>query len=231
MYSLFLIKIAVVGSIPNKTKYGIEFCNVSKQVEKSVLTFLQYNTFPLKYLNNIYIYFRVSKKNDPTVAQFNKYPDLKHEYRSLKVGDFTWIALHKINKQELVLPYIVERKRMDDLGASIKDGRFHEQKFRLRKCGLKNVIYMVENYGSNKQVGLPVHTLMQALANTRVQDDFKVQVTDSLTHSARFLAMMTLRLTFEYKVNFLTFLLLNISCVNGVWQNSIIHFASPERGN
>ncbi|KAM3958441.1 LOW QUALITY PROTEIN: mus81 structure-specific endonuclease subunit [Aphomia sociella] len=141
-----------------------------------------------------------TKKNDPTVAQFNKYTDLKHEYRSLKVGDFTWIARSKLNKDhELVLPYVIERKRMDDLGASIKDGRFHEQKFRLKKCGLKNVIYMVENYGKNKNVGLPVQTLMQALSNTRVQDGFKVHMTDSLSNSARFLAMMTKRLTIEYK--------------------------------
>ncbi|CAH2982667.1 unnamed protein product [Chilo suppressalis] len=141
-----------------------------------------------------------SKKNDPTVAQFNKYPDMLHEYRSLKVGDFTWIARHKINRdQELVLPFIVERKRMDDLGHSIKDGRFHEQKFRLRKCGLKNVIYMVENYGSNSHCGLPIQSLMQSLANTRVQDGFKVHLTDSLSHSARFLAMMTKRITVEYK--------------------------------
>ncbi|XP_075974985.1 mus81 structure-specific endonuclease subunit [Anticarsia gemmatalis] len=142
----------------------------------------------------------LSKKNDPTVAQFNKYSDLKHEYRSLKVGDFTWIARHKEHKdQELVLPYVIERKRMDDLGASIKDGRFHEQKFRLRKCGLKNVVYMVENYGSNKHVGLPIQHLMQALANTRVQDGFKVHITGSLTDSARFLAMMTKRLTIRYQ--------------------------------
>lgn len=135
------------------------------------------------------------------MAQFNKYPNLKHEYRSLKVGDFTWIAQSKTNKnEELVLPYIIERKRMDDLGASIKDGRFHEQKFRLRRCGLENVIYMVENYGKNKHVGLPLQSLMQALANTRVQDGFKIHITDSLTDSARFLAIMTKRLTIEYKV-------------------------------
>ncbi|CAB3246865.1 unnamed protein product [Arctia plantaginis] len=141
-----------------------------------------------------------SKKNDPTVAQFNKYPDLKHEYRSLKVGDYAWIARHKVNKeQELVLPLIVERKRMDDLGASIKDGRFHEQKFRLRKCGLKSVVYMVENYGINKNVGLPIQNLMQALANTRVQDDFQVHITHSLTDSAKFLTMMTNRLAARYQ--------------------------------
>lgn len=94
---------------------------------------------------------------------------------------------------------------MDDLGASIKDGRFHEQKFRLRKCGLKRVHYLIENYGGNKNVGLPLQHLMQALANTRIQDGFKVHITDSLTNSARFLAMLTKRLTIRYKVNMLFF--------------------------
>ncbi|CAG4935713.1 unnamed protein product [Parnassius apollo] len=144
--------------------------------------------------------FILTKKNDPTVVQFKKYPNLLHEYRSLKVGDFTWIARHKNNKdQEFVLPYIVERKRMDDLAASIKDGRFHEQKFRLRRCGIENVIYMVECYGSNKNVGLPMQSLMQALANTRVLDGFTIHKTKSLAYSVRFLAMLTKRLIIRYK--------------------------------
>ncbi|KAH9640667.1 hypothetical protein HF086_010545 [Spodoptera exigua] len=142
---------------------------------------------------------QLKKKNDPTIMEFNKYPDLKHDYRSLKVGDFTWIAKHKSHpEQELVLPYVVERKRMDDLAASIKDGRFHEQKFRLRRCGLKNVIYLVEKYEKNKGLGLPLPSLLQALTNTRVQDGFKVRSTNSLNQSVRFLAMMTKRLTIRY---------------------------------
>ncbi|KAF9794373.1 hypothetical protein SFRURICE_014593 [Spodoptera frugiperda] len=141
----------------------------------------------------------LKKRNDPTIMEFNKYPDLKHDYRSLKIGDFTWIAKHKNHPdQELVLPYVVERKRMDDLAASIKDGRFHEQKFRLRRCGLKNVIYLVEKYDKNKGLGLPLPSLLQALTNTRVQDGFKVRSTNSLNQSVRFLAMMTKRLTIRY---------------------------------
>ena len=31
-------------------------------------------------------------------------------------------------RRELVLDYVIERKRMDDLCSSIKDGRFKEQK-------------------------------------------------------------------------------------------------------
>lgn len=57
---------------------------------------------------------------------------MNFEVRRLSVGDFLWICRDESNKDnELVLPYIVERKRMDDLASSIKDGRFHEQKVSL----------------------------------------------------------------------------------------------------
>lgn len=51
----------------------------------------------------------------------------KLEVRKLKVGDFAWVSRNS-KGQEVLLPYIVERKRLDDLASSIKDGRFHEQK-------------------------------------------------------------------------------------------------------
>ena len=35
---------------------------------------------------------------------------------------------------------------MDDLASSIKDGRFREQKFRLKKCGLSHPVYLVEEH-------------------------------------------------------------------------------------
>ncbi|KAJ2963579.1 hypothetical protein NQZ79_g1423 [Umbelopsis isabellina] len=50
---------------------------------------------------------------------------------ALELGDVVWIA-QKLNDQgppdDLFLDFILERKRMDDLVASIKDGRFLEQK-------------------------------------------------------------------------------------------------------
>jgi len=49
------------------------------------------------------------------------------EIRRLSVGDFAWICRDK-SGIELMLPYILERKRLDDLSGSIQDGRFHEQK-------------------------------------------------------------------------------------------------------
>ncbi|XP_065221680.1 crossover junction endonuclease MUS81 [Planococcus citri] len=122
----------------------------------------------------------------------------KFEIRHLKVGDFVWISRHK-NGKELTLPYVVERKRMDDLGGSIKDGRFHEQKFRLRQCGLHNVIYLVEKYAHENRLGLPLNTLHQAAMNTQVIDNFHVKYTGSYNHSMMYLSMMTSLLSDMFK--------------------------------
>ena len=64
---------------------------------------------------------------DATVSELSALGTL-FELRHLKVSDFTWVCRDRETGEELVLPYIVERKRMDDLAKSIRDGRFHEQK-------------------------------------------------------------------------------------------------------
>lgn len=69
------------------------------------------------------------------------------DVRALSVGDVLWVARHKKTKKEVVLNYICERKRIDDLACSIKDGRFAEQKSRLKKSGIKNIHYLVEEAG------------------------------------------------------------------------------------
>ena len=76
---------------------------------------------------------------------------IQYETRKLSIGDFVWIAKGE-NNIEVVLPYIVERKRMDDLRSSIMDGRYKEQKQRIQQCGLKNKIYLVEEIGHYKDV-------------------------------------------------------------------------------
>lgn len=124
------------------------------------------------------------------------------EVRRLSVGDFMWICRDEQNKDfELVLPYIVERKRMDDLASSIKDGRFHEQKFRLNNCGLKNKIYLIENKGNNQHIGLPLTNLLQAATNTQVQNGFTVKFTESTDDSMLYLSVMTNLLDKVYAVS------------------------------
>ena len=69
------------------------------------------------------------------VAELKK-QNLNFSVRSLKAGDFLWIAQEtedlaakaKRKPRELVLDFIAERKRGDDLAISIKDGRYTCQK-------------------------------------------------------------------------------------------------------
>lgn len=146
--------------------------------------------------------FRKSKRSlDGTIKALND-KKIDYEVRRLSVGDFMWICRDQSNKSnELVLPYIVERKRMDDLASSIKDGRFHEQKFRLTECGLANKIYLIENHGNNSHVGLPLQSLLQAATNTQIQSKFSIKFTDSVNDSIFYLSVVTTLLIKMYKVS------------------------------
>ncbi|XP_046425917.1 crossover junction endonuclease MUS81 isoform X5 [Neodiprion fabricii] len=70
---------------------------------------------------------KVQPKDDITLAELTR-AEVRFEVRNLKLGDFTWIARCKSSGFELILPHIVERKRMDDFSGSIRDGRYQEQK-------------------------------------------------------------------------------------------------------
>lgn len=89
---------------------------------------------------------------------------------------------------------------MDDLASSIKDGRFHEQKFRLSDCGLANKIYLIENRASNAHLGLPLQNLLQAATNTQVHSKFAIKFTDSINDSMFYLSVMTSLLIKMFKV-------------------------------
>ncbi|KAK3878475.1 hypothetical protein Pcinc_016893 [Petrolisthes cinctipes] len=128
-----------------------------------------------------------------------------YDVRKLNVGDFLWICRELVTngggeRREVVLPYIVERKRMDDLASSIKDGRFKEQKFRLRQGGwaASRPIYLVEEFNS-KNLSLPESTCLQAIANTQIVDEFTVKVTHDQRESAAYLTIMTRCLQSRYQ--------------------------------
>ncbi|XP_069821500.1 crossover junction endonuclease MUS81 [Dendropsophus ebraccatus] len=130
------------------------------------------------------------------------------DVRKLHIGDFMWVAQEKVQPvpgqlripqaRELALDYVIERKRMDDLCGSIIDGRFREQKFRLKRCGLRRPIYLVEDYGSAQHLSIPESTLQQAIVNTQVVDGFFVKRTKDVRESAAYLTIMTRHLQAMY---------------------------------
>ncbi|XP_046746605.1 crossover junction endonuclease MUS81 isoform X2 [Diprion similis] len=141
---------------------------------------------------------KVRPKDDMTLAELTR-SEVKFEVRNLKLGDFAWIARCKSSGEELILPHIVERKRMDDFSSSIRDGRYQEQKFRLKRSGVDNIIYLVENHGNNQHSVLPLQTLFQAATNTLIQDGFAVKYTSSHRDSMFYLASLTLMLNKIYQ--------------------------------
>ena len=72
-----------------------------------------------------------SKTNRDLIAEKLKAKGVNVETRALRLGDMCWIARRRDGvggeEDECVLDYVVERKRLDDLCSSIKDGRYTEQ--------------------------------------------------------------------------------------------------------
>jgi ERCC4-type nuclease len=103
----------------------------------------------------------------------------------LEVGDILFRL-----EGETVL--IIERKTVNDLKASICDGRGREQKARLiGSTPRQRIIYLIE--GSldktlnSKIGGIPVSTLIGSLINTQLRDGIKVYKTSTIDESAEFI--------------------------------------------
>ena len=129
--------------------------------------------------------------------------------RSLELGDAQWVAkchdpgfLARFGAEgdEIVLDWIVERKRLDDLIGSIKDGRFHEQKFRLKRSGVKKVIYIIEDITMDVATYQRYEDAVQsAIASTQMVNGYFVKRTSKMDETIKYLARMTSMLKKSYE--------------------------------
>jgi ERCC4-type nuclease len=87
---------------------------------------------------------------------------------------------------DYVLDFIVERKTADDLAASIMDGRYEEQKFRLKNCGINNVIYLVEGT-PGQYCKIPEAVLKKASIHTQIFHGFNVMRIPTIQESLKWL--------------------------------------------
>ncbi|XP_052058656.1 crossover junction endonuclease MUS81-like isoform X1 [Mytilus californianus] len=144
----------------------------------------------------------------------NLLPDLMKngincDLRELQVGDLLWLAREKPEysrnfapdhkPKELVLDYIVERKRMDDLVHSCTDGRLKDQKFRLKHCGLRCPVFLVEDHGSMQHFSIPESTIKQTMTNLTVIDGFQLKRTKGSKETVAYLTIMTRHLQRLYR--------------------------------
>ncbi|CAN1316496.1 Crossover junction endonuclease MUS81 [Linum perenne] len=107
---------------------------------------------------------------------------IKIEVRRLPVGDGIWIARHKYHFDEYVLDFVVERKNVSDLRSSIRDNRYKDQKLRLKRCGLKKLIYLVEG-DTNSCEG--AESIKTACFSTEILDGFNIQRSTSLADTLK----------------------------------------------
>lgn len=121
---------------------------------------------------------------------------VKMESRTLSCGDFIWIARPKGTNpgdrtKDLVLDYVIERKRLDDLSSSIFDGRFEQQKLRLLNSGVRRPVYLIEDIGNLRATNLTSSGLAQAVVNILTHDGIDVEKVKNAAHANDYLISMT----------------------------------------
>jgi ERCC4-type nuclease len=127
----------------------------------------------------LYLDYRESRLLEECVKLKADYPSIVVETKNLEVGDMTFSH------------YLVERKTWSDLEASIKDGRYHEQSFRLETAmsnGFK-VYYMLEGSLLTYKGSLHQDALLSAMINMTKKGFFVLQPAN-LEETARYLMRM-----------------------------------------
>ena len=117
---------------------------------------------------------------------------IQFQTENLELGDI----LFKLDNNDILL---IERKTVDDLMASIKDGRYREQKLRLLKKQNEgtHIFYLIEGsllYNKNKD------TLYSAILNTLMRDNIKIIFTGLIDETVSYLLKIESKLDF-YKNN------------------------------
>jgi len=108
--------------------------------------------------------------------------------KNLQLGDII------IKTEELEL--IIERKTIDDLASSIRDGRLREQKIRLIKnYPRKNIIYIIEgdiskNNSSMKFNKINKYTVYSSVINMLVRDNINLFMTSGIDNTIEFITML-----------------------------------------
>ena len=108
-------------------------------------------------------------------------PDIRIEQRTLPVADVIWVW-RKDKSDEYMSGYAVERKTIEDLSTSIKDGRWEEQRRRLSRApGVSSVLYLVEGdyeEAASRSPGLlPQQSIRTAVTQTELVTGFSVVTT------------------------------------------------------
>ena len=125
---------------------------------------------------------------------------IKYEIKQLDIGDI----LIYVNDKLFI---VIERKTINDLISSIMDGRYREQKLRLKALMEKHnrqlkIIYLIEGklIGKRKS-SIPNSTVWSTMCKLIMRDNFIVFRSKSIKESVNFIKTMSSKANESYKAN------------------------------
>lgn len=114
---------------------------------------------------------------------------------NLEVGDIQFVDYES---KEIII--IIERKTIADLGASIKDGRYKEQKERINHSLKKSCRKIILIEGSDMNTfGLPLSTMNSVIINTMLRDNMHIHITKNINDTIDFIDNIILQLPKYYE--------------------------------
>ena len=124
--------------------------NPENEIIKKYKAFIEKNQSK-EFTDNIILIIDLREKGanneiikDEILNLINDKKNIKVEERNLSIGDFIWIYKDTKDNEEYIIDYLIERKTLNDLASSIMDGRYTEQKYRMKNSSFKNISYLFE---------------------------------------------------------------------------------------
>lgn len=122
--------------------------------------------------------------------------EIKLDYKNLEYGDFCIFY----NQNPFI---IIERKTLEDLSSSIKDGRYKEQKQKMLSfVDRRNIYYIIEgdmksyNESMNLNInGINKKNLIGSIINTMIRDDIKIFFTKDIADTYQLLLNIISRIS------------------------------------
>ena len=128
------------------------------------------------------------------LKRIEKFKEVNIITKNLDLGD---ILIKDKDNNDII---IIERKSVNDLIASIKDGRYAEQSFRLNGINHENhnIIYLIE--GSLRNLGNDMQMAYSSIFSINYYKGFSVYKSENLDETAYILMNMCVKLKKENKI-------------------------------
>ena len=156
---------------------------IKNKLLEEYIDFMKYDTQEKNnssFTENIYLIVDLREKGQGNenfkVEILNKCSyQIPIEEKNLSLGDFTWIYKDQLDGQEYMIDFIIERKTLNDLSSSILDGRYNEQKYRLKNSLYKNTYYLFEGteLNTHNNSNISKDSINTAINNTLNIHDIK----------------------------------------------------------